>query len=167
MIIKDFFSSILKALYKWQFKKHVVSCGEGLHVNARCIISGEIHIGKFCNFNGIKIQGGGYLKIGDYFHSGYDCLIINGNHNYEGTKIPYDETICKKEIIIGNCVWFGSKVIVVGNVNIGDGAIVGAGSVVCHDIPPMAIVGGNPAKIIKYRNEEHYKERETIGAFLK
>ena len=106
------------------------------------------------------------MKIGDYFHSGYDCLIINGNHNYEGDDIPYDTTYVKKSITIGNCVWLGSKVIIVGNVNIGDGAIVAAGSVVCKDVPSMAIVGGNPAKIIKYRDERHFNEKMMQGAFF-
>ena len=166
MKIVNCFRQFLKYWYKRNFKKSLVSFGTGLRVNARCIGSGEIYIGNFCNFNGMTIQGGGVLKIGDYFHSGYDCLIINGNHNYEGDMIPYDTTYVKKKVVIGNCVWLGSKVIIVGNVNIGDGAIVAAGSVVCKDVPPMAIVGGNPAKILKYRNELHYKEKEKEGAFF-
>lgn len=52
---------------------------------------------------------------------------------------------------IGNDVWIGAKSIVMDGVNIGDGAIVAAGSVVTKDVPPFAVVGGAPAKIIKYR----------------
>ena len=166
MLILRAVREMAKLMYKWRFKKCLTSCGERLIVNAKCCGSGEIHVGKYCNFNGMVIQGGGYLKIGDYFHSGYDCLIINGNHNYEGDKIPYDTTYVKKSITIGNCVWLGSKVIIVGNVNIGDGAVVAAGSVVCKDVPPMAIVGGNPAKIIKYRDERHFKEKMKQGEFF-
>lgn len=57
----------------------------------------------------------------------------------------------KKPITIGNDVWIGSRSIVMDGVTIGDGAIVAAGSVVTKDVPPYAIVGGVPAKIIKYR----------------
>lgn len=93
-------------------------------------------------------------------------MIISENHNYEGNMIPYDTTYIKKEITIGDCVWFGNRVTVVGNVNIGEGAIIAAGSVVVKDVPPCAIVGGNPAKIIKYRDKEHYyclrKEKSFI-----
>ena len=166
MFVKTIFSKIVKYVYKYRFKKCLTSCGEGIKVNAKCVGSGEIHVGKYCNFNGLTIQGGGTLKIGDYFHSGYDCLIINGNHNYEGNRIPYDTTYCKKKVTIGNCVWLGSKVIIVGNVNIGDGAIIGAGSVVCKDVPPMAIVGGNPAKVLKYRDEMHFSSLEKEKKFF-
>lgn len=83
-------------------------------------------------------------------------MIICQNHNYEGTAIPYDSTYISKDVIIGKCVWFGNKVTVVGNVTIGDGAIIAAGSVVVKDVPRCAIVGGNPAKVIKYRDIEHY-----------
>ena len=52
---------------------------------------------------------------------------------------------------IGNDVWIGSNVIIPGGIQIGTGAIVATGSVVVKDVPPYAIVGGNPAKIIRYR----------------
>lgn len=55
---------------------------------------------------------------------------------------------------IGNDVWIGKKVIVKAGVRIGDGAVVGAGSVVTKDVPPYAVVAGVPAKIIKFRFDE-------------
>ena len=92
-------------------------------------------------------------------------MIITSNHNYEGEMIPYDNTYIKKEVIIGDCVWFGNRVTVTGNVTIGEGAIVAAGAVVCKDVPPLAIVGGNPAKVIKYRNKDHYYKLKEEGKF--
>lgn len=56
--------------------------------------------------------------------------------------------------IIGNDVWIGSKVLIKGGVRIGDGAIVAMGSIVTKDVPPYAIVGGVPAKVIRYRYSE-------------
>jgi carbonic anhydrase/acetyltransferase-like protein (isoleucine patch superfamily) len=59
---------------------------------------------------------------------------------------------CEEErVIIGNDVWIGSHVLVKGGVKIGNGACVAAGSVVVKDVPPYAVVGGVPAKLIKYR----------------
>lgn len=64
---------------------------------------------------------------------------------------------------IGNDVWVGHGAIVMAGVNIGDGAIIAAGAVVTKDVPPCAIVGGNPAKIIKYRfTEVGIKQHCTI-----
>lgn len=139
-------------------KNRVASCGENLKVNYPCTWCGEIHIGDNCNFNGIEILGEGKVIIGDYFHSGKECMIITQNHNYEGTRIPYDSSYIKKSVVIGKCVWFGNRVLVVGNVSIGDGAIIAAGSVVCNDVPACAIVGGNPARVIKYRDIDHFNE---------
>lgn len=82
-----------------------------------------------------------------------------------GGKIPYDDTVIKKTIIIKDCVWFGDDVLVVGNVTIGEGAIIAARSVVCKDVPDYAIVGGNPAKLIRYRDIEHFKKLKQQGCF--
>lgn len=57
-------------------------------------------------------------------------------------------------VYIGNDVWIGRSAIVLSGVRVGDGAVVGAGSVVTKDVPPYAIVAGNPAKIIRYRFDE-------------
>lgn len=64
-----------------------------------------------------------------------------------------------KEIHIGNDVWIGAKSIVMDGVTIGDGAIVAAGSVVTKDVPPYAVVGGAPAKFIKYRFPQEVIDR--------
>ena len=61
-----------------------------------------------------------------------------------------------KDVYIGDCVWLGNNVIVLGGVKIGEGAIIQAGSVVCKDIPAFGIAGGHPAKVFKYRDKEHY-----------
>ena len=92
-------------------------------------------------------------------------MVITQNHNYEGELIPYDNTYVKKPVMIGDCVWFGNKVTVLGGVTIGEGAIIAAGAVVTKDVPPLAIVGGNPAKVIKYRNADHYFKLKAEGKF--
>lgn len=132
------------------------SYGKDLRVNGACVFGPNVSVGDCCNFNGMLISGNGEVTIGSYFHSGIQCMIISQNHNYEGDRIPYDSSYVLKKITIGDFVWLGNRVTIVGNVTIGEGAIVAAGSVVCKDVPPCAIVGGNPAKVIKYRDVEKF-----------
>ena len=70
--------------------------------------------------------------------------------------VPYQTT---KPISIGNDVWIGRSAIILDGVSVGDGAVIGAGAVVTKDVPPYAIVGGVPAKIIKYRFDDHTIKR--------
>lgn len=135
------------------------------YVGGPCVFTGNIMLGKNCNFNGMKVLGNGNLSIGNNFHSGIECMIITENHNYEGTEIPYDNTFVKKEITIEENVWMGNRVVVTGNVTIGEGSIIAAGSVVVKDVPKYAIVGGNPAKVIKYRDIKRYQELKSLEKF--
>ena len=59
-------------------------------------------------------KGTGKVTIGSYFHSGPGCQIITSFHNYEGGAIPYDETYVNKDVNIGDCVWLGNNVIILG-----------------------------------------------------
>ena len=148
-----------QAYYSRLARARAVECGENLHVNYPCIFGGKVYFGNNCNFNGMEVLGDGEVHFGDNFHSGVECMIINQNHNYDhGTAIPYDDTFELKKIVIEDNVWFGNRVTVVGNVTIGEGAIIAAGAVVTKDVPKCAIVGGNPAKVIKYRDITHYEK---------
>lgn len=74
-------------------------------------------------------------------------------------------TYVERFVEIGDFVWLGSDVTISGNVRIGEGAIVAIGSVVVKDVPSYAIVGGNPAKIIKYRDIEHFHKLKQEKKF--
>ncbi|MCQ2200473.1 MAG: acyltransferase [Bacteroidales bacterium] len=165
--INRFFSKYKKQYYTNCARKIAVCCGKDLRVNDKCVFGGRIYFGDNCNFNGMQVLGEGSVKFGNNFHSGTECLILTQNHNYDGgSAIPYDDTYVQKHIVIEDNVWFGNRVTVVGNIVIGEGAIIAAGSVVCNDIPRCAIVGGNPAKVIKYRNIEHYENLKAEGKFM-
>lgn len=125
------------------------------HIGSQVVLE----IGQYAGFNGFTATGWGGVKIGNYFHSGTNVKIMLGSHDYDhDDKIPYGEKHTVKQVIIDDFVWLGSDVIISGNVHIGEGAIVAIGSVVVKDVPPCAIVGGNPAKVIKYRDIEHFEK---------
>ena len=153
---------------KWekQIRRQANKVGVNLKVNGKSIVTSNTNLGNNVNFNGMKIVGRGNVYIGDFFHSGEDCLMISQNHNYDkGDAIPYDSTYIIEDIIIEDFVWIGSRVIILGGVTIGEGAIVQAGSVVVSDIPKYAIAGGHPAKVFKYRDIDHFKKLKAEGKF--
>lgn len=104
------------------------------------------------------------LIIGSYVSIAQDVIfILGGNHRYDTlSTYPFkvmvlgekEEALTKGAIIVEDDVWIAVGVIVLSGVTIGKGAVIAAGSVVTKDIPPYAIVGGNPARVIKYRFEE-------------
>ena len=122
-------------------------------------------IGDNVRFNGIKIMGTGKVLIGNYFQSGIECLILSQNHDWEGETIPFGKQFIIKDVVIEDFVWIGSRVTILPGAKIGEGAIIGAGAVVAGEIPPYAIAGGNPARVIKYRNIEHFKELKENKMF--
>lgn len=65
-----------------------------------------------------------------------------------------DKPLEKNTVVIGNDVWIGSHVLINGDVKVGNGAVIGAGAVVVKDVPPYAVVGGVPARVIRYRFTE-------------
>ena len=129
--------------------------------------------------NSVVIHGSGSISVGKYSSISTDenfVLNINGHHDYNkistyapehfGWKLPDDflnNIIGECQIIIGSDVWIGRECVLKStNPNkplvIGDGAVIAANSVVVKSVPPYAIVGGNPAKIIKYRFPEKIVE---------
>jgi acetyltransferase-like isoleucine patch superfamily enzyme len=165
--IKKLLSNILKKYYKNKVLKKVKSYKEPLKVNGYSFVNSNTILGKNCNFNGMKIKGNGKVVIGNNFHSGQECLMITSYHKYdEGDAIPYDtKKDIDKNIIIEDNVWLGDRVIILGGVEIGEGAIIQAGSVVVKDIPKYAIAGGHPAKVFKNRNINHYEKLKSEGKF--
>ena len=128
--------------------------------------------GKNVNIeHGADIGSGRYIQIGDNSGIGVNCVVKRGiignnvmmgpdvvfiseNHNFEDAERPLQEQgkIACSDIEVGDNVWIGTRVIVLPGKKIGKCAIVGAGAVVTKDVPDYAIVAGNPAKIIRFRN---------------
>ena len=147
-------------------KRQVGSYKGKFWVNGPTRLSNKTHLGKNVHFNGMKIYGIGEVTIGDNFHSGPGCSMITSIHNYDkGKKIPYDDTHIEKPVIIGDNVWLGNDVLILGKVEIGEGAIIQGGAVVVKSIPAGAIAGGNPAQVFKQRDMEHYNNLKSKGLF--
>jgi len=135
-------------------------------INGFCQFGAELVLGGNVNFNGARTYGAGKVYIGDNFHSGVGLRILTQSHNYNGESIPYDKTLIVKDVVIGDNVWLGMNVMVLPGVRIGEGAIIQAGSVVSKSIPELAIAGGNPAEIIRFRDKDHYFKMKQDGRYL-
>ncbi len=124
----------------------------------------KIHIGNY-SYGPIFIKGYGdtdsNLIIGNFVSIAFGVkFFLGGEHNYKKiSTFPFqtyfyhkkNDSISKGNIVVEDDVWIGEDSIILSGVRIGQGAVIGAGSVVVKDVPPYAIVGGVPAKIIKYR----------------
>ncbi len=93
-------------------------------------------------------------------------VVLTQSHNWQGELLPYDHTNIQKPVIIGDNVWVGINVTILPGVTIGEGVIIQAGAVVVRDIPALAIAGGNPAAVFKYRDKAHYSELKKRGHFV-
>ena len=140
--------------------------GRNTRCNFRCKFTKNTVIGDNCHFNGMHISGNGKVIIGNNFHSGKNIRMITTYHNFDkGDALPYDNTTYSKDVVIEDNVWLGESVMILGGVTIGEGAVIQARSVVCKDIPPLAIAGGHPAVAFKYRDKEHYEKLKAEGNF--
>jgi acetyltransferase-like isoleucine patch superfamily enzyme len=134
------------------------SPGEAFHlgkdgfVAGGAYITGDVTLGDQCTVNPYatlrgKFRGGHGVRIGAY------ACIVGFNHGFARIDIPiHEQPHNAKGIVLGDDVWVGANVTIVDGVTVGSHTILAAGAVVTKDIPDYAIVGGNPAKILRMRN---------------
>ncbi|MBN8704507.1 MAG: antibiotic acetyltransferase [Bacteroidetes bacterium] len=149
-----------------------VELGPGSLLN-KVLIDGNVTIGKNTTINGPGTEIYALVNpiiIGSYCSIARLTSIQEHNHNSEtlttyfiryrifGEKYGVD-AISKGPIIIGNDVWIGTQCSILTGVQIGHGAVIAANSVVTSDVPPYAVVGGTPAKVLKYRFSQEIIER--------
>lgn len=162
MSIKEYF---LELKYKMLKAKKNQAFERPVRITKRVRISRNVSIGRFTYIVSGRIYDD--VKIGRFCSIAENVIIGGGNHpnNWLSTStfcysdmfkvknnfIPYTDNAIT---IIGNDVWIGAGAFIRKGIKIGNGAIIGAGAVIVKDVPPYAIVGGNPAKIIKYRFDE-------------
>ncbi len=122
----------------------------------------KIKIGKFsCIGNRVLLNPAmhpmDWLSVHPFQYKRELDFKLYGNMPANTSSIDFEE--CPKKIEIGSDVWICENAIILGGVTIGDGAVIGAGTVVTKDIPPYAVAVGNPAKVKRYRFEQNIIER--------
>lgn len=146
-----------------------VSLGNSVKIGRRCVIEcwDSYHAGSDFEMNP-KLIIGNNSAIGDESHiscarkmtigngvrMGRKIFITDNNHGLSSREmldiVPFDRPLTSAgPVVIEDNVWIGEKVSIMPNVRIGKGAIIAANAVVTHDVPPYAVVGGCPARIIK------------------
>lgn len=153
-----------------------IELSNGVIIAANVILRGNVTIGRGTLINGpshfaaaadTRIAVGAFCSIADYTY------VITGDHPLDfpstystGSGIYKDVFHNRgflKSIEIGNDVWVGAHTVILAGVKIGDGAVIGAGSVVTKDVPDYAVVAGTPARILKMRfGDEEIKKLKTI-----
>lgn len=135
----------------------IVNCniGKYTYIYGTSVVNAKV--GAFCSIAAGSSIGGGshptdWVSSSPVFYKGRNVLKKNFSHN---------EYLEYKETVVGNDVWIGSKCNIKGGVTIGDGAVIGMGSIVTKNVPPYEIWAGNPAKPIRKRFDD-----ETIEKLL-
>jgi len=154
---------LFKIMYPWVVhgrNVHVQSSVVFFSPNKRCVIGDNVGIGQYC-----VIQAD--IEIGnDVMFGAHVGVVGRDAHTFDRVGITMFEAPRgdKEGVVIEDDVWIGFGAIILSGVRIHRGAIVAAGALVAEDVPPYGIVGGNPAKLIKYRFEE--ADRASHDRFL-
>ncbi|MGP4038807.1 acyltransferase [Gracilibacillus sp. D59] len=162
-ILSKSYKKLISLYLKSYYMKEIGNIGGNVHFNGSSVLTGlnnisigtNVHIG-----NNAFIRGEGGLEIGDNTHISRNLVLYTQNHNYEGSLLPYDDTLIYKPVIIEKNVWIGMNVIILPGTHIMEGAIIGAGSVVVGEVKKCTIYGSSIAKPIKVRDIEKYTTLE-------
>ena len=160
----------IKQIRNYLYKRRLKSCGKDVvfcggikfHAPKGICIGSNVWIGEKARFSGDR----GGIEIGNNISFGPEVVIWSSNHNYDDPELlPYDKVVLPKKTIIEDNVWVGTRACIAPGVRVGEGAIIAMGSVVTKDVPSCAVVGGNPAKVLKYRNVEKYNQLKIENKF--
>lgn len=133
-------------------------CGPGLVVRGQVLLrhTRNISMGRDVFINhGVDITAWGRIEIGDDVLIGPGAVLHSGDHEMRDPDVPVrKQGIRTGRIVVEDDVWIGAHSVVLRDVRLGRGCVVAAGAVVTHDVPPYAIVGGVPARVIGSRGAE-------------
>lgn len=162
-IIKDLFRQCKLNHFKRMWKKKHADIDGTIPMNI--FPASAVSVGKctYGELNIVDFNNNSHLSIGCYCSLAQNVtFLLDVEHNVDTiSSYPFkakvlrtgDEATSKGDIIVDDDVWIGYRATILSGVHIGQGAVVAAGAVVTKDVPPYAIVGGVPAKVIKYRFE--------------
>jgi len=160
-------------MYRFILKFKNLKDGTGVLIGKGSHIVNGTTIGDGTRINGsIVIKGRGTCEVGKYGAFGDDIRMITSNHKVDDIVLQFGlqkqiglnaKINERKNISIGHNVWIGDRVIILPGVTIGNSAIIAAGATVTADVAPYSVVGGIPAKLIKYRfSEEEIQRQEEL-----
>ncbi|NGM67719.1 CatB-related O-acetyltransferase [Natronolimnobius sp. AArcel1] len=145
-----------------------IELGPRTRLSRGCVLSGDVRVGRGTNLEP-NCDLIGDVSLGNYCAIARDCIFQEPNHKLDQPSLQirlYDEVLdsgldvtSNGPISVGNDVWIGARAVVLSGVTIGDGAVIGAGSIVTDDVEPYAVVAGVPAERIKWRFPESVRER--------
>ncbi len=145
-------------------KELLGSCDDQIFIKPpfKCDYGYNIHLGKkfFANFDCVMLDCAP-IYIGDHCYMGPKTCIYAVNHPLTARE-RNTGAARGSAVHIGNNVWFGGNCVVLPGVHIGDNAVLGAGSVVVHDIPDNALAVGNPARVVRYIDQDETNEFSRV-----
>lgn len=114
----------------------------------------NVSIGAGTRLSGrVRIEAWARVTIGCCCMFNDDVLVLTAQHDIDSLDFGSDI----RPVVIGNYVWLPQRIVVLPGVQIGDAAVVGTGSVVTRDVPPYAVVAGNPARVIRERAQVPFR----------
>ncbi len=134
------------------FTTHL-ALGEASWIAGHALVRGDVEFGAHCTVNPYAMISG-KVRCGDGVRIASHVSIVGFNHGFDDPDVPIHKQ--KHEtlgITIEDDVWIGANAVVLDGVTVGKGAVIAAGAVVSRDVPEMAIVGGVPARIVRYRGQ--------------
>lgn len=143
-----------KALRGFCGRLMLASCGRDVNIEQGAVFHRSVRLGDRSGI-GVNARLYGAVTIGRCVMMGADVTIITRQHRTERTDVPMMDQGFEPErpVVIGDDVWIGDRVTILPGVTVGDGCIIGAGAVVTHDLPPLSVAAGVPARVIRRRDE--------------
>lgn len=130
----------------------LLTLGDRTYVAAGAYLTGELVAGADCSINPYTVIRG-RVTLGDAVRIGAHTSILGFNHSMEPGTPVFRQPLTTRGIVIGDDVWIGSHAVILDGVAVGSHAVIAAGAVVTKDVPPGAIVAGNPARFLRWRVE--------------
>jgi acetyltransferase-like isoleucine patch superfamily enzyme len=134
------------------YTTHLV-LGEKSWIAGHALVRGDVEFGAHCTVNSYAMISG-KVRCGDGVRIASHASLVGFNHGFDDPGVPIH--VQKHEtlgITIEDDVWIGANAVLVDGVRVGKGAVIAAGAVVSRDVPPLAIVAGVPAKVVRYRGQ--------------
>lgn len=138
---------IFKFMFKHFGKSSFIDYKSYWRYPSKIIIGDNVSINRGCEFYPSFFIKDTYIKLGNNVVIGPNAVFHSATHDYKRLNLPNSS----RSIIVKDNVWIGGNSIILPGVTIGEGTIIGAGSIVSKDIPPWSVVVGNPAKTIRRR----------------